>query len=358
MRSAVAEPQAVLISGDFLPHHFREQWNAAASDRSDAAFYAFAEKTVAYLAAAFDAAFPRAQFVITLGNNDSPCGDNVFWPHSPFLTHFAQAWEPLVNRAGRAPGFARDFPADGDYAVAMPNGTRILAVNSNPWSALAETGCDPGGSAANDTMTWFEKTVAAAPSGARTWTILHVPPGIDAYASQRRGTPVPFYPADLLARFRAVRAADGAPLGLIVAGHLHVDGFRIVDRTPLLFVPSISPNHANNPAFFVATIDGRNGAIADYAAHFLTLAPPAAPPGGWAQEYDFNQAYHLGGVGLSTLRTLEESIRADAATRSKEAGYYVAQAPVRAISDTTWRAYWCANTALEPAAYATCLAGP
>jgi len=74
MRATVPNPQVVLISGDFLAHKYREQWKAAASDNSNAAFDAFVDKTIAYIAQEFNAAFPNAQFVITLGNNDSPCG--------------------------------------------------------------------------------------------------------------------------------------------------------------------------------------------------------------------------------------------------------------------------------------------
>jgi hypothetical protein len=241
MRAAAPDPAVVVISGDFLVHQFQGRWNTAASDRSDAAFEAFADKTVAYLAYAFNAAFPHAQFLITLGNNDSTCGDYAAMPRSAFLAHFAQAWAPLVDRDGRAPDFVREFPIDGDYVTMLPNGTRVIAVDSNPWSPVAVDTCDPGGTARTDVITWFEGAVAASPAGARTWALLHIPPGFDAYSSLRANLPIPFYRPDLQARFRAVRAADGKPLGLIVAGHLHNDGFRIVDRTPLLLVTRTMP---------------------------------------------------------------------------------------------------------------------
>jgi len=358
MKQQLPDAPVVFISGDLLPHHFREQWNAAASDRSDAAFAAFADKTVAYLAYEFDRTFPHAQFVITLGNNDSACGDYMVAPKSPFLQHFATAWEPLVNRNGAAPDFAREFAVDGDYVTSLPGGTRVIAVNSNAWSAAEKNDCDPGGTAPGDVMTWFERAVAQAPVGAHTWAILHIPPGIDAYSSLRSGKPVGFYRPDLLARLRSVHAADGAPLGLIVAGHLHNDGFRIVDATPLMLVPSISPNHANNPAFFVATIDPAAGKITDYQAYDLDLAAAglrgsAAP---WRYESDFNAAYSLGSGGFSvtSLEALQKAIASDDTVRSAEADRYVSGALVQAITDRTWRAYWCSNAFLEPDAYRVC----
>jgi len=359
MKQQLPDAPVVFISGDFLPHHFREQWNAAASDISDAAFAAFADKTIAYLAYTFDRAFPHAQFVITLGNNDSACGDYLVAPNSPFLQHFAAAWEPLVNRNGAAPDFAHEFANDGDYVATLPGGTRVIAVNSNAWSALAKNGCDPGGSAANDVMTWFEHAVAQAPAGAHTWAILHIPPGIDAYSSLRGGKPVSFYRPELLTRMRSVHAADGAPLGLIVAGHLHNDGYRIVDATPLMLVPSISPNHANNPAFFVATINPAASAIADYRAYELDLAAAGlhGTTAQWRYEYDFDDAYSLGSAGFSvaSLETLQKEIAADETIRNAEADRYVSGALVQAITDRTWRAYWCANVFLEPNAYRACM---
>jgi hypothetical protein len=359
MKQTVPDAPVVFISGDFLPHRFRDQWNAAASDRSDAAFAAFVDKTIAYLAYEFDRTFPHAQFVVTLGNNDSACGDYLVAPKSPFLAHFAAAWEPLVDRGGAAPDFARTFPADGDYVTTVPGGTRVLAVNSNAWSMNAKDDCDPGKSAATDVMTWFEHAVAQAPAGAHTWAILHIPPGIDAYSSQRSGQPVPFYRPDLLARFRSVHAADGAPLGLIVAGHLHNDGYRIVDATPLVQVPSISPNHFNNPAFFVATVDPAASRIVDYQAYDLDLTFDGlhGTAAQWRYEYDFDEAYALGraGVSVASFETLQKEIATDETVRAAQADRYVSGALVQAITDRTWRAYWCANAFLDPTTYKGCL---
>jgi hypothetical protein len=361
MRLRAPDPAVVSITGDFLVHSFRGLWNVAASDRGDDAFDAFVDKTVAYLALEFDAAFPHAQFVITLGNNDSACGDYAAMPRSAFLANFARAWAPLVDRDGRAPDFVREFPIDGDYVVPLANGMRIIAVNSNVWSPVAANTCDPDGSAQTDVMTWFEQAVAAAPAGARTWALLHVPPGIDAYSASRTNLPVPFYRPELLARFRAVRASDGKPLGLIVAGHLHNDGFRIVDRTPLVLVPSISPVHGNNPAFFVARVDGATGTIGNYTAYALDengAAPGVAPASRFAPEYEFNASYGVHGFTLASLQQLEQAIHDDAGMRQLEADHYVSGSSVAGIDAKTWHAYWCANVALDPGAFEACSSGP
>ena len=359
MKAIAPNPQVVFISGDFLAHKYREQWKAAASDNSDAAFGAFVDKTIAYIAQEFNAAYPHAQFVIALGNNDSPCGDYAAAPHSAFLANFEAAWAPLVDRGGHAPDFAHEFGADGDYVTTLPNGTRAIVANSNPWSPSATTTCDPSGSARNDTMTWVASAVASSPAGERTWLVEHIPPGIDAYSSVQKHRTAQFYVPELLARFRALRAGDGKPLGLIVAAHLHNDGFRIVDQSPLMLVPSISPLHANNPAFFVAHIDAASGTIADYDAYALDLA--AATSGAsaalvFAHEYGFDRAYGVNGFTLPALVQLQQSIRDDTrGIRETEAAHYVSGSTFNLIGNDTWRTFWCSNANIDAASFEACL---
>ena len=355
MKAAVADPAVIFISGDFLAHHYHEQWYASASDDSTAAFDAFVDKTIAYIAYEFNATFPHAQFVIALGNNDSACGNYAHAMRSSFLAHFAAAWAPLVNRDGRAPAFVGDFAHYGQYTATLPDGTRVISVDSNLWSPDALQTCDPAGTARGETVTWFERAVAAAPAGAKTWIIEHIPPGIDPYAVVQK-TPPSFYATDVLARFRAVRAADGAPPGLIIAGHLHNDGFRIVDRTPLLLVPSISPNHGNNPSFFVAHVNG--GAIDDYDAYALGLLS-ATPASSFLHEYGFNETYGVHGFTLASLQNMQARIHDDTdGIRERQATHYVAGSLNAVIGVLSWPTYWCANVHLDPASYAACLRAP
>ena len=358
MKADAPDATVVVTPGDLVVHNFRVRWNRAATNTSDEAYFAFVDKTIAYIAHEFGTTFPTAQFVVTLGNNDSAYGDDHIQPHSPFLAHYEKAWEPLVDRDGRAPDFAREFPDDGNYVTTMPNGTHIVVANSNAWSPEAQSIDQADGSAddaARAGMAWFERAVAAQPSGAHTWALIHIPPGIDAYAAAHRGTPVTFYKPVWLARFRAVRAADGKPLGLIVAAHIHNDDFRIVDGTPLWLIPSISPIHGNNPAFEVAHIDGATGGVADYTTYNLDLAHAATA---FAPEYSFNARYGLHGFTLAGLTQLERNLKDDTSLRAVETSIYDAGSPHSDITTATWPVYWCAKRAIEPDAFSRCLNGP
>ena len=88
MHRLAPDPPVIVMPGDFLSHHFR---------RSSAV------PTMIDLAARFNRRFPRAQFVMALGNEDSPCGDYGVAANSSFLLAVAKAWAPLVDRNGAAP---------------------------------------------------------------------------------------------------------------------------------------------------------------------------------------------------------------------------------------------------------------
>jgi hypothetical protein len=127
-----------------------------------------------------------------------------------------------------------------------------------------------------------------------------------------------------------------------------------------LLVPSISPVHANNPAFFVAHIDTASGAVTDYDAYALDLAAAvvssANAPAAFAHEYAFNQAYDVRGFTLASLVQLQQNIRDDTQNiRETEAAHYVSGSRFNVIGTQTWHVYWCANANLDAASFETCL---
>ena len=151
------------------------------------------DKTIAYLALRFDATYPRAQFLLTLGNNDSYCGDYQATPDSPFLLHTARAWAPLVNRHGRAPGFVASFRHLGSYTAKLPvPGLHAVSVDDVFWSADYENTCGTAGQEpALDQANWLMRAMQAVPRGQRAWLATHIPTGIDAYATLNgSGAPV------------------------------------------------------------------------------------------------------------------------------------------------------------------------
>jgi sphingomyelin phosphodiesterase acid-like 3 len=358
MRRYVPDPAVVVIDGDFLAHRFPEQFASAEPTASPGVYDRFVDKTIAFMAWEFDAAYPRAQFAITLGNNDGYCGDYKSTPSSPFLANMASVWRPLVDRGGSAPNFAREFSTGGYFTASSPDkSTTLVALNSVLWSSYYENACGGGGDPGADELDWLTSALSPAP-GANRIVLMHIPAGIDEYASLRANKPVPFLQDAYAPRLLGLLTGKNAGTTGIVASHIHHASFAIVQRgdgagVPALLVPSISPIFANNPAFVAARFDAATGAIADATTYDLPLGTPAA---GWKPEYTFSTAYGVGGFDAPSLEKLQANLAADPTLRATFAAYYNSESTVAMISPPTWPWYWCGHVNLDPTGYASCVA--
>jgi len=351
MRQAVQRPPVVTLTGDLLAHDFETSYKAAMAGATDADFQAFVDKTVAYLARRFDATFPRAQFLLTLGNDDSVCGDYEATPDGPFLLHTAQAWAPLVNRHGRAPGFVASFRRLGSYTARLPvRGLHAVAIDDVFWSAKYDNACgSPNQDPALDQANWLIRAMQALPRGHRAWLATHIPPGIDVYATlSGGGAPVPLLSAGGQAAL--LGALDTARVTELLFGHLHTSTYRLGHGTPMLGVPSISPIFGNNPAFLVASV-GPRGVISDYTAYALDLARPGSA---FVREYGFRDTYGLPAFDLASLQRLGPLLASDARLRRAYGEFYVSGGE-DPITEAQYPAYACGTTAFDPAAFTACL---
>jgi sphingomyelin phosphodiesterase acid-like 3 len=331
-------PPVVIIAGDFLAHQFR---------RADA------ESTMTALAARFNATFPNAQFVITLGNNDSSCGDYLAPIGGPFLASIAKAWAPLVDRAGAAPDFASRFARDGTYVARLPEpGLRIVVSNDVFESLRFGPSCAQGDDGAAETLGRLRADLRAAGPHDRNWVLFHIPPGIDAYTTthltHRLGI-VPF----LRPRAREALESDLVDprdrVVLVIAGHTHKFGYRIIPGqggvlVPTLLVPSVSPIFNNGPSFLELAVepDSTISNVVEYS-------------------YDDGTWKRLGaladlGVERFTapdLEALQKRLAHDPSLRTKFSRLY-SGAGRPEIDESNWRSYWCASTNFSATSFDAC----
>jgi sphingomyelin phosphodiesterase acid-like 3 len=354
MRLADPSPPVVLVAGDLLAHEFRETYEKVAPHPTGRGYRAVVDKTIEYLAARFGAVFPRSQFVLTLGNNDSYCGDYRATPGSPFLLRTARAWRPLVDRAGRAPGFVRSFRHLGSYVARLPRpGLHVVSVDDVFWTAGYENACgsaaeDPGAAQAR----WLRGAVRRLPTDDRALVVTHVPPGVDSFATlEGPGPAVPLLTGQGQAAL--LGALRGADVPALLFGHLHMSTYRIGSGTPMLGVPSISPIFGNDPAFLTARVS-RDGVISDFTAHAFDLGRPHPH---WRREYSFDHAYGLPAFDLDSLTRLQARLATDTAMRHAYEHRYVSGGKY-AITEAQYPAYACGSIALEVKAFEACLGPP
>ena len=336
MHDVVPNPPVVVIGGDLLAHDMDRAHSTA---------------TAVSIAKAFNHTFPHAQFILTLGNEDSACGDYALAPNSAFLRTVARAWAPMVNRNGAAPHFVQTFTHDGFYTARLPiAGARAVIIDDVFWSPRYRAAC---GRAGNITTAALDQLARALPaSKTRAWLFLHIPPGIDTFSTAylaHRLVVVPFLNPTPRARLTALIGDPARNVALVIAGHTHKFAYRIVQESgkravPILLIPALSPIFGNAPSFVTANVSD-DGNLIRVEEHSYVRRK-------WRDDGGLES---LGVQALSgeALRALQGRLAEDPALRKRFAALYNGDAPPE-INEANWRLYWCAATAFSAANFRAC----
>jgi hypothetical protein len=346
MRTDVPDARVVLLGGDMLAHHF-----AAEAAAAHASPEASALGVVRTIAGDLNAAFPRAQFLVALGNNDDPCGDYRSDTGGPFLLRLAQIWAPLVNRDGAAPDFVAQFSRGGYYMARLPvRSERAIVLNSVFWSFLYVGGCytrprNPGGAQ----LAWLQTQLDLLPPGVAAMALMHMPPGFDPRGTTivHRVVAVPFLTPSSNRTLLNLLAGHANMVRFAIGAHTHRYDFRIAAGTPMIVASSISPIYRNNPAFFVLDVDA-DGVLRDVHPYVYDPDTPA-----WIREPSFGEMYGVHDITASSLAAIAARIRSDRSVRIAWSLAFDAWARYDGGFGGAWLPYACAQTELE-GGYAAC----
>ena len=348
----------VIASGDYLRHGFQSAFVKMGGSPSD--FPTFATKTAVFVVDTLQATLGVPVY-LALGNDDSTCGDYAMDPGSAFLTALANSLPVLANN----PEAAADFRAAGFYELPHPTlrNREILVLNTVLWSRsysiCGSNDSDPG-AAEFQWLSW--KLYEAKTLAHKVVLVMHIPPGIDTYASSRHGdskSPIQFWRDRYFAQFLELMQSYGDVVEIALAGHTHMDDFRVLgisgSRPPIVFriTPAVSPIFGNNPAFSVLNYSAITGDISDIATYYLDLANGENNPQ-WALEYRFPTAYGYSALTARNLESLAASIHDNPDVRKIFAGYYAASAP-SPITSTNWPFYSCTHTQFTATDYSDCV---
>lgn len=339
MKRADPNPPVVFITGDFFSHGFD---------------YRRAGPTMNEIARRFGEAFPHAQFVIALGNEDSPCADYTLSPDAPFLRATAAAWAPLVNRHGAAPDFVRTFSHDGFYTTKLPlHNVRAVVIDDVFWSPRHRPGCGPSRTyGAAETLNDLSR--ATTPGGAeKRWVIMHIPPGIDAFSTTHlahRLAVVPFLDPGPRGQLMQLFADERRRISLVIAAHIHKFSYRIFtapgrDPLPMLLAPAVSPIFYNNASFLTADV-APDGTIQNAEDHAFV-------------KHRWRDIGGLRSLGVRSftgreLLALQSRLDRDPALRERYAALYNGDGPPE-ITERNYPGYACASIAFAASEYRSCL---
>lgn len=351
MERAVQDPAVVLLPGDFLVHDFRRHVPNNAGTTDEAGI-----RTMRWIAGTLGRAFPKAQFAIALGNNDTPCGDYKSDDRSAYLAALARVWAPLINRNGASPGFSASFLRGGYYTSRLPlRGLRLVVLNTVILSS--EYGGDCAGDdsqAASDQLAWLEATLQATPSGTRNVVMMHVPPGFDAFSTDyvHGFLTWPFLKPRYDPELVEALAAPAHRVIYAIAGHTHRFDFRLAESVPIVVLGSLSPIYGNNPAFYTLRVLP-NGSLRDVDAYTFDESIRE-----WQSPRSFDRSWkitHIDAPSLAALHARLGDLSAARALWDRQANGWPTYGPAGRDSwhGKRWRVAWCAQ-ALLIANFAQC----
>ena len=332
------QPTVVVLGGDLLAHHFEAQARDNGEDPTAAAL-----RTVRSITTDLGKTFPRAHFLIALGNNDDPCGDYRSETGGSYERQLGALLQPLVNRDGAAPDFSSEFQRGGYYTVQLPqNMGRAVVLNSVFWSFVYRGGCSGSTrNAGGKELAWLSDVLR---SPQRSVLVMHIPPGFDPLSttSTQRILAVPFLSGKENRQFLSLVQGAKDRIPFAIAGHTHRYDFRVAGGVPLLIASSISPIYHNQPAFYELNV-APDGTLRDVLP--LTYDPWEES---WYREVSFDKMYGVNAFTAENLQRASQRINNDDDVRRKWiAAYDVWSYRMGDIADHSWRVYWCAQTELE-----------
>jgi sphingomyelin phosphodiesterase acid-like 3 len=352
----------VLVTGDYLGHDFEKKYREFMPDSQG--YQNFVIKTMVFLNRMIEQSFPAVPIVGTLGNNDSMVGDYAA-PGKPLLAVLSKEWKVVAAN----PDAARDFLRGGYYAVPHPTvpSQEFLVLNTTLWSRLYTGSTSPGASDAGaQEMDWFISRLDGLRARGHTAAlIMHLPPGIDAYASSKSGacsTPLAFWKKPYLDAFITAIDSHKDSLRDSYAGHTHINDFRVLSDAAGMpdfqtnIAPSIAPDH-HNPEFEIGVYDEENGAFVDYAVLYLKnfAGPASSAKSDWEKAYDFRQLSSFPSYSPANLRTISLLIRSSELVRAKLLDLFATHVSAAiSLSAKDWRPYSCAQTEITPGAFVAC----
>jgi hypothetical protein len=179
--------------------------------------------------------------------------------------------------------------------------------------------------------------------------IFHIAPGIDGFASSHRkdgGTAaVPMWKPVYTEAFEKLLVRYRDTVLISLAGHEHVDDFRLIAGSLVQMTPGVSPVVGQNPGFRVVSFQA-NGALSDEATYYLSnlnrVLEGAGPE--WKLEYSFAKTWGARQVDFKSFRKLSRDIEAKPEVRERWSVLYsVSGAKEIAITKQAFPQLFCAT---------------
>lgn len=377
----------VMFTGDLLGHGIPQQFYpryyanlgiSPAPTTPDAtavaAMKAFTNKTLAFVIGQVRASVGNRPVMFAVGNSDSYSGygpnqDGNFSPDNSFLADNAELfYTTFLNGTADHQEFLSTFTSGGYYS-AEPPGTNVMVIGLN--TILCTTLFYPvqgaNDSAVATELDWLDARLAAAKvAGKKVVLLMHAPPGVDVGTTVGKSSTIPINSATATmmwwpayqSRFLKILSNYPGTVSLTLAGHTHMDDYRILTASDTLeILPAIASYSGNNPAFKVFTVSRDTFKPIDYRSMNCDLA---TSPAQFNVYYTFSAAYSMQGDLAASLIQLTPALVSDASKQALYRGYFysghnspvsITDTQINPITNTNWPFYWCGIGKMEQQQY-------
>jgi sphingomyelin phosphodiesterase acid-like 3 len=356
--AATRHARFVLVLGDFIGHYYPYYYRRYSSDKSMSGYRSFVYKTLAFLTIELNRAFPDINVYAVVGNNDTYQKDYESEPGGQFFHDTANLWAGLIRDKVVSSNMRNQYLKAGYYSVTPPvqHGLRIIMLNTNLFSHRAR-GHNIDQAALTE-LNWLHNQLQdAKKNGQKVLIAMHIPEGIDVYATLRVKlfTLMQLWKSEYTSRFEAELRAFAPEISGILAGHLHADWFQILsfdeNEIPVLGTPSISPIFGNNPGFKVFTYTAQPRQLQDYTTYYYPLHGPRA----WGMEYEFNRIYTGTHCNSCPLVDGMSQIQKSGTLADYYRLFYGVKTDSQPIVTKWYPYYWCAIWNTTPRDYRMCI---
>jgi sphingomyelin phosphodiesterase acid-like 3 len=352
--------QFMLFLGDALAHNYRAQYILYTHDKSKLGYSQFVAKTLQFLIQQMQAALPQQTIFPVLGNNDSYSGNYKVVPQGIFFRDTMASWAGLIKDEKNRESFKKGFSNSGYYAVVVDKNLKLIVMNTVLFSPLAQDTSVK--KAAADQLTWLNnELVLANKNKQRVLIACHIPYGVDVYKTVKsffHGI-TEYWNDEYLLSFKKILADYPYTVVAILPGHLHMDGFQVLNltktyRIPISYTPSISPIFGNNPSYKIYSYDTVSYQLQNFDTFYYTLDKPQRYRN-WQKEYDFDQIYQKRCKNCSLDQGMQ-ALTFDNDLVDFYRDYYAVSNKAQPITKKNgWLPYWCNIYAVTKQDYQTCL---
>lgn len=385
MKEELDNPDYIMISGDFLSHHFEDDFTqyAHVSYEDDKAadfnpLHEFNEKTMRFIAGMIHQYFPQTPVFSTLGNNDAYCGDYLIQPGEAFLSMLTDVWKPLL-RTESTGTFETTFPEGGYFSIQSPMNPehKMIVLNSilfstnfnndsweTPYCQLGNYGMqneEPG----KAQLEWLSEQLKACESkGEKVWLMQHIPPGMNVYGTIPKNDSACIGDSNAIywkpvfsEKYLNLVEQYAEIITTNMAGHYHRDDFRLMydeNKKPVSYMhilPSISPIYYNNPGFEVVTYDRKTTYLKNYKTYYTDVHSPDANMN-WELEYSFYDTYGKEELNPESMAEIHQELKQNEVLSKKYMLFY----PVsESLEMKDFKYYWCGISNFTPESFANCV---